>query len=380
VRILVNVDTFAPLGGVELSTLQVCRELAARGHEIDVLYRDSGGLRDQWEPFARRIERVRGFTVPVARPWQATVLPGSVRAGVRSDPDIVYLNRSEQLLWGAATGAFAHAPLVCHLRHHPFSRAAVRVLKNSALRYIAVSEFIRSEWIDAGISPDRIEVIHNGVDPAAYPCASPAERLRLRAALRIRPDARVFLHYGRLTSEKGAAVLLRAWAQSQVPDHWRLVLAGDADPDILAMIADLGRSDIVVLPRQDDVTQWLAIADVTVLPALWHEPFGRVVIESMAAGVPVIASRRGGIPEILAGPWARFLVDPHDADSLGAAILRFGDWRTVEPGLGELCRSYVRDEFSLARTVDGIESVLRRARGSPNADQAFASMTREQTK
>jgi glycosyltransferase involved in cell wall biosynthesis len=380
VRILVNVDTFAPLGGVELSTLQVCRELAARGHEIDVLYKDSGGLRDQWESFARHLEQVRGFTVPAARPWQATVLPRSVRAGVRTAPDIVYLNRSEQLLWGAATSAFAGAPLVCHLRHHPFSAPAVRVLKNAARRYIAVSEFIRSEWIEAGISPDRIEVIHNGVDPSAYPCATPEDRWRLRAALGIAPESRVFLHYGRLTSDKGAAALLGAWARAQVPEHWRLVLAGDADPDISAMIGDLRRSDVIVLPRREQVTELLAIADVTVLPALWHEPFGRVVIESMAAGVPVIASERGGIPEILAGPWARFLVDPDEVGSLEAAILRFGDWRAGEPDLGESCRSHVRDEFSLSKTVDGIESVLRFARGSPPGVSRLRPEDREQIK
>ena len=90
------------------------------------------------------------------------------------------------------------------------------------------------------------------------------------------------------------------------------------------------------------MTELLATADRDVLPAMWHEPFGRVVIESMAAGVPVIASNRGGIPGDSGGK----LVEipgriPDDADSMAAAITKFGDWRANEPDLGKLCRSYV---------------------------------------
>ena len=91
------------------------------------------------------------------------------------------------------------------------------MLKNSASRYIAVSEFIRAEWIAAGISPDRIDVIHNGVDPSTYPCASGEKRTALRAALGIRPDARVFLHYGRLTADKGSGRATPGLAAGRCP-------------------------------------------------------------------------------------------------------------------------------------------------------------------
>jgi glycosyltransferase involved in cell wall biosynthesis len=358
-HILANVDTFAPLGGVELSTLQVCQSLAGRGHQVDVLYVDGGGLQEEWTSFARRTKQVPGFTVEFARPWrQARVLPKSVLAGIRSTPDVIYLNRSEQLLWGALTSKLAHAPLVCHLRHHPFSAAAVRLLGRAAQQYIAVSDFVRNEWISAGIRRDRIHVVHNGVHSDAYPSASDFERSRLRAEMQIPADARVFLCYGRLTAEKGVDVLLRAWNRAQVPENWLLLLVGDASVEIARSVQEFPRPSVRLLDRRDDVTGLLGVADVTVLPALWHEPFGRVVIESMSAGVPVIASRRGGIPEILAGPWARFLFDPDAEESLVCALRSIGEWRTEEPGLGESCRSYVQHAFGLAKTVDGVEEVL----------------------
>ena len=201
-HILSNVDTFAPVGGVEVSTLQVCRSLESRGHTVDVLYAEDGGLRDDWARFARRMTRVPGFTVEFARPWKRIgVLPASVLAGVRSRPDVIYLNRAEQLLWGALTGAVAHVPVVCHLRHHPFSARAVSLLGGAARQYIAVSDFIRNEWIAAGLRRERIHVVHNGVDPAVYSPATAGRRTGLRARMGIAADARDFLLYGRLTIE-----------------------------------------------------------------------------------------------------------------------------------------------------------------------------------
>lgn len=358
-RILANVDTFAPLGGVELSTLQVCQSLSARGHQIDVLYAEPGGMQQEWASFANRMQQVSGFTVEFARPWrQARVLPGAVRAGVRAAPDVIYLNRSEQLLWAALTSKLARVPLVCHLRHHPFSAKAVSLLGRTAEQYIAVSDFVRNEWVAAGLRRERVHVVHNGVDSAAYPAASAAERAILRGDMKIDPEARVFLHYGRLTAEKGVDLLLQAWQRAKVPDNWVLLVVGDATAEIADRVARFPSASVRLLPRCDDVTALLGVADVTVLPALWDEPFGRVVIESMAAGVPVIASRRGGIPEILTGSWVRFLIDSGDVDALIRALRAVSDWRRDEPELGEACRRYVQDEFSLVTTVDGVEDVL----------------------
>lgn len=358
-RILANVDTFAPVGGVELSTLQVCAALAARGHEIDVLYAEPGVLEEQWRSFVREARRVPGFTVEFATPWkQLHQLPRSVLAGVHSKPDVIYLNRAEQLLWGAVVSRLVGAPLVCHLRHHPFSPRAVALLKGSVARYIAVSDFIRREWIEAGLRPDRIDVVHNGVDPDSYVPASTLQRKLVRQRMGVDTDATVFLHYGRLTEEKGVLALLRAWIRAKTPPDWRLVLVGDVDPVVRQAVAESGRPEILLLERQDNVGDLLAMADVTVLPALWEEPFGRVVIESMAAQVPVVASRRGGIPEILSGPWDRFLFEPEDVDQTVSALHLIGQWRTRQPELGEEARSHVVDQFSLSAAVDDIESIL----------------------
>jgi glycosyltransferase involved in cell wall biosynthesis len=118
---------------------------------------------------------------------------------------------------------------------------------------------------------------------------------------------------------------------------------------------------VLWLPEARDVVTPLHASDVAVLPAHWSEPFGRVVIETMSTGRPVLASRVGGIPEILTGEFDRFLVPPADPDRLAAALLGLVGWPDREPALGQACREHVETSFTLATTAVQVESVLRRA-------------------
>jgi len=362
-RVLVNSDTLSPLGGVELSTLQVSEQLAGRGHDCHLLYGKDGGLGPQWRSFVGSSRQVRGFTVEVRRPWRSVHhLPAAVRAAVAVRPDVIYLNRAEQLLWGAVASARTAAPLVCHLRHHPFSKPAVRAFRRAADHYIAVSEAIRDEWVRAGIPAQTVTVVPNGIDVDRYRSTGAAGRALARSQLGLAPDAVVVLHYGRLTAEKGIHTLLRAWRQFAVPSgSGILVLAGDIDDSVRTTLRAATTPGVVVLARRDDVTPLLQASDLVVVPSLWAEPFGRVIIEAMSAGVPVVASRVGGIPEILTGRFADHLVEPGDADALAAKITELSRWRTNQPDLGEAGRAHVRHHFALSRTVDQVEDVLQAA-------------------
>ena len=99
-------------------------------------------------------------------------------------------------------------------------------------------------------------------------------------------------------------------------------------------------------------------SDVTVLPSLWSEPFGRTVIESMACGTPVVASRVGGIPEILTGEFQKGLFEPGNERSLADAVGRLMNWRDEDTQLGERCREHVVANFNVDKTISGVESVF----------------------
>ncbi len=390
-RVLVNCDVLAPAGGVELSTLQVSGELARRGHDCHLLYAADGNLGPQWRAFSASDRQVPGFTVELRRPWRTIHhLPAAISAGTRVRPDVIYLNRAEQLLWGTLTSARSGAPLVCHLRHHPFSAPVVRVMSRRVHHFLAVSAAIKDEWVAAGVSAAAVTVVPNGVDTDRYRPADAVARAKARADLGLPDQAFVVLHYGRLTAEKGLQTLSAAWAQWPAPAADQaavdrvLVLAGDLDASAVEALAGISgpisgpniapisrtssttdtgpaRAAVVVLPRTDDVTTLLAAADLVVVPSHWAEPFGRVVIEAMSAGVPVIASRVGGIPEILTGRFDAQLVPPADSSALASKLAEMATWRTTQPDLGDAGRLHVQRNFSLSRTVDEVESALQAA-------------------
>jgi glycosyltransferase involved in cell wall biosynthesis len=171
--------------------------------------------------------------------------------------------------------------------------------------------------------PERVPVrpLHMGVDLSAFHPPDDDHR----PALGWDAEARVALFVGNLTDAKGVDVLLAAFATlSSEGTCDRLVVAGDG-PERAALQASaraLGVSAAVdfegVLPR-DEVAERMRGADVLVLPSR-REGLGLVVLEAMACGTPAVASRVGGIPEVLPDPSCGRLVTPGDADALAAAV------------------------------------------------------------
>jgi glycosyltransferase involved in cell wall biosynthesis len=236
-------------------------------------------------------------------------------------------------------------------------------------RFIAVSHFLRRQWVALGLDADRIDVVHNGVSGDDYPMGGLGERASARAKLGLDQEAFVALYYGRLDPEKGLDVLLQGWRRLGMGGtEGTLLIVGSPShlPDGVGYAASLRASappGCVWLPAQADVVALLHAADVVVVPSLWEEPFGRVIIETLATGRPVVVSRTGGTPELLDGAFERFLVEPGDAGMLASALAGLVDWRDREPALAAQCRDHVRERFSLDRVVEGVERSLRTAVG-----------------
>jgi glycosyltransferase involved in cell wall biosynthesis/GT2 family glycosyltransferase len=364
VRVLVNSDALAPVGGVEVSSLQVCRELVHRGHQIDLLYRDGGELERQWRGLATSVRQVPSFLVTQERPVRdLPAMLSAVRAASGLRPDALWLNRAEHLVWGLLASRTSRAPLVCHLRTHPHF-PAVRQLARGVSRFVAVSSFIKDLWVDAGLHADSVQVVPNGVDEADYPVGGTAELAAARHRLGLSASAYVVLYYGRLHPEKGIDRLLEAWQRLALPaDEATLLLAGEAYPTsegraYAQRIRELAPAGVRLAGMQRDVVPLLHAADTVVLPAQWQEPFGRVVAEGLISGRPVVASRVGGVPEQLTGELSSLLFDPGDAGELAARLGRLRQWRRDDPGLGERCAEHARTRLSLRATADGVENVI----------------------
>jgi len=365
-KIVASVHSMAPVGGTELNVFQVTRGLAGRGHSIDLIAARGGALAAEYSTFCRSVTRlpVLDFARSTAVRDLVRMVPAIALAAAKR-PDVVYPNRFSEIIWATSAGRLSGAPVVCHLheiRHRRpggFPNAHVR-------RFIAVSESLRREWVAVGLDPDRIDVVHNGVSLESYPFGGARERAAARTLLGLPANGFVALYYGRLDREKGVDVLLDAWKRLGIGSgEGRLMLVGSPSMHLVDGEGELARMreeeppGCMWIPARGDVVTPLHAADVVVVPSTWNEPFGRVIVEAMSTGRPVIASRVGGIPEILTGPLERFLFERGDAPDLAHRIRSVMDWRTHEPGLGRVCADRVEEEFTLAGMVDALESVFR---------------------
>jgi glycosyltransferase involved in cell wall biosynthesis len=366
-RILANTADLTPNTGISVQTLQVTRELARRGHRLDLLYIQDGDFRPRYAEFCDSVQAVPALDLGVHHVLRDTPkLVPAVRAGVRTHPDVIYLNRFRPLPWALATGTLARAPVVCHLHGLiGLEKPAVnRILGRFTARFLCVSHFVRDQFVALGGDPDRIDVVHNGIDVDEYPFGGPDEMRTARAGLGLSDGPFIILFFGRVAPEKGVDVLVKA--VSGLGGGGRpveLLIVGPQPDEAFARQLTEAAPDVRIhlLPMRSDVVGPLHAADVVVVPSVYAEPFGRVVIEALSTGRPVIASSIGGIPEILTGDFARFLVPPGDVAALARKLGELLDWRTRDDGLAEACTDHVRQHFSKSSMVDAIEDRLAHA-------------------
>lgn len=173
-------------------------------------------------------------------------------------------------------------------------------------RFFAVSEFIRVEHIASGLPPGRIVVKPNFVWESPTRRSGPGE---------------YFLYAGRLSSEKGIVEVAQAWD----PSHGKLVVLGDGPER--ARLTNLAASGVEVQGSVSPATVFarLAHARAVIAPSLSFEGAPRIILEAFAAGVPVVASRVGSLPELVEHGRNGLLFAPGDMDELAGALEELRD-------------------------------------------------------
>ena len=365
VHIAVNAGSLEPRGGIELCTLQTACALAARGHRITAFYAEDGALRAEYEKQPNiSLHPLPGFDLSPTKPVHAArILSASLRTISRDRPDVIWLSRYEHIAWAQVLARRTRSPLVCHL-HHGLNHRLIKPLSHRVDLFIAVSRYMRDYWVHRGIDPSRVFVVHNAVPLSTYPVGGIPERTAARNLLGVPEDVFVAVYAGRVIPEKGVDVLTEAWSKLGMDaEKARLLIVGlqyDDDPSYLALLrSQISGPEVHWLPMRADVLPALHAADVIVVPSRYEEPFGRVVIEGMATGRPVLASRSGAIPEILRGPMERFLFDRDNPHELAEKLRELVDWRNDEPELAEECQEWVATEFPFDRLIDRLEGILQ---------------------
>ncbi|HEY0778121.1 MAG TPA: glycogen synthase [Gemmatirosa sp.] len=395
-RIALFTNEYPPniYGGAGVHVDYLSRELArAEGgvHHVDVhcfgdQHEDHGNL---------RVRGVAPVALPVQDPRHARLLDAFARdlamAGAADAPDIVHCHTWYAALAGLVAKPLAGAKLVLTTHslepHRPWKveqlgsayHASVwveRTAYQNADGVVAVSEAMKAD-VQAlyGVAPERVRVIHNGIDPDEYRPSPSAETLR---RVGVNPDVPFVLFVGRITRQKGILHLVRAIRQFAVgPAGLQVVLcAGAPDtPEIAAEMTDLvaevrrdAAAEIIWIPAmlpKPDVIALYSEAAVFVCPSV-YEPFGIINLEAMACETPVVASAVGGIPEIIVPGETGLLVpfeaegggspEPRDAGAFSSALAAAVNELMANPerraAMGRAARERVLAQFSWRRIAE----------------------------
>ena len=208
-------------------------ELTARGHQVNLIYAKGGDLVPGFKQMCASVHHARytdySFPESRGRAWMEHVrLLPAVAWAATCRPDVYYMNRTFAAEWALQAAKLSPAPVVCHWRgtQTPGPRY-VASLSAKVSRFVANSAFTRDVWLAAGIDPDKVDVVHAGLDAAEYPEGGAAQRESARVELGIPDDVFVAVFVGRLDAEKGVEVLLEAWRRLAVtPAEALLLLVG----------------------------------------------------------------------------------------------------------------------------------------------------------
>jgi glycosyltransferase involved in cell wall biosynthesis len=355
------------LGGAEIALERMAKGLRERGHEILTVLGCRGETEDR---IARSGICVEYAQMHLTDKWHVVRTLSSrfhLRSILRSfRPHIIHSNDlpTHQATSSAAMGL--GVPKICHHRY-PFGSHVFRWLnKYGCDCHVFVSHALRGDMAEAmrPIPDDRQAVIHDGLE--LPPSTSPSERNSARGRLGLGLDRAVVLFAGQVIERKGVADLLRAWSLLDRAARARaeLVIVGDDlkgngqyRREMEQLASDLDCPARFVGFRKN-VSEWLSAADIAVVPS--HvEPLGNAVLEAMSHGLPVVATRVGGIPEMVADGETGILVAPHAADELGKVITRLVCDLEHARTLGVHGRRRCEGHFSLQSHVDNVENTYR---------------------
>ena len=233
-----------------------------------------------------------------------------------------------------------------------------RLVKVNVCVSQAVADFSVSE---ARLPCQKVVVIPNGVDVANFANARPADL----SAFGISPESRVFVSIGRLDRQKGFDDLIKA-AALVIPSHpeAHFVIAGEGPERerLSRLITGKNMADRVHLAGwRADISELLAASYALVLPSLW-EGMPNVVLEAMAAGLPIVATRVEGVPELVVDGQTGLLVAPHDAPALATAVETLLADPKAARAMGSLGQKRVAAEFTWEQMTARYEELYSRFR------------------
>jgi len=296
---------------------------------------------------------------------------GRIVGGYGKNFNLIYANTQRALVVGAAARLWCHAPMVFHLHdilsEDHFSKSNVKVAVSlcnmSTARVIANSYATTEAFVRSGGRAQHVDTIYNGFDTSQYVCTT-AELEKHRAHLNL--DGKFVVgHFSRLSPWKGQHVLVQALAlcDSRIAG----VFVGDAlfgESDYKRKLADevrrLGLEGRVhFLGFRSDTIPLMKSCDLVAHTSTAPEPFGRVIVEAMLCGTPIIASNSGAGPELIEQNVTGWLVPPNDPVALAARISALVEDAPLRTRMSQQARAFAVNRFDFEAIKHKVDRLLQ---------------------
>lgn len=379
---VIHIITRLDKGGSAENTFLTLKGLDKSRYEVSLI---AGPVDDPSQDRKDQIEEsgVRYIQVPQLRRsihlfYDFKALLRIFRLLRREKPDIVHTHTSKAGLLGRLAAKLARVPSIIHTPHGHVFFGYFGALKTKMFilfeklasritdRIIALTPREKADYLSYKVTgEDRLVVIPSGIELHKYQPAPREERFKLRIELGIPEHSVVAGTAGRLVPVKGPALLLQAFKQviSEHPDTC-LVFAGDGPlrKSLEKNAVDMGLAKKIVFTGwRDDMARILSVFDIFCLPSL-NEGMGRVLVEAMALGKPVVASEVGGIPDLISPGKNGFLVPPRNPGELARQIIFLIENREEREKMGRVGKEMVpafSDEIMVKKISGLYEKALR---------------------
>jgi glycosyltransferase involved in cell wall biosynthesis len=284
--------------------------------------------------------------------------------------DLIYANTQKALVVGAIASFFSNRSLVFHLHdilspeHFSQTNRSISVtLANRASLVIVNSEASKKAFIEAGGKPDKVEIVYNGFDPQNY-VTQKSEIKQLREKLEL-DDQFIVGHFSRLAPWKGQHILIEAIAKC--PAEVAVILVGDAlfgEQDYVKQLhQQIDRlqlqNRVKFLGFRHDIPLLMAACDLVAHTSTAPEPFGRVIVEAMLSGTPVVAAASGGAVELVTDGINGFLTTPGNPQELTEVINTCLSDKQKTAAIAETARNTASQRFNVANIDRQIAQLLK---------------------
>jgi predicted outer membrane repeat protein len=313
--------------------------------------------------------------------WIACVhLPEGLRyyrIGRKHQVSIVHLNNIiGSQLSGIIAAKLLRVPLIAHMRDFEAISPVTRLYARAVDHFVAISQAVRHNIGQLGVADEKITLVHDAIDITALK-DQPDPPQTLHEAFGTPPNCPTFAIFGRVIAWKGIREFIEASRKvmERIPNARGFVVGSPSDGDapfflkMQQFAGELGLAErIVFTGYRKDALQLMRQMDIIVHASKRPEPFGMVIIEGMALGKPVVATRGGGPLDIVRHMETGILIEMGDSDALAGAITFLLRHPEVINRMGKAAYHHVKERFSIERNVLQLEALYQNQSATSGAE------------